>query len=388
MSRFSGVLGAVALCMATCLAGACSSGEAARDSESWDDSDRVIPVVVSRPVVRSLDDVFLEREATIFPVASPRIATRQDGFVVRYATELGDILHEGDLIAELDPTDHRLKLAELRAALERTRATLAERETAWKRTHELFERNVISEGQRDDRRAALDRARADVGEAQARVARAEQDLRELRIYAPIPGVVTEQLSWAGEYLERGDALAAMKRIDVVLAVCTVRERDLADVQEGAPALVAVTRFPGRRFEGLIWKIVPDVDVRSRSTPIKVLLPNPELTLTPGMSARVLFVRSLERALLIPKDAVLAEGDERYVLLVSDGVARRQPVRLGAAIGDKWHVRTGLEGSESVIVAGNEDLEAGSAVQVVDLPPPGPPTLPTSLQAEPSSNGGS
>jgi RND family efflux transporter MFP subunit len=143
----------------------------------------------------------------------------------------------------------------------------------------------------------------------------------------------------------------------------------------------VTGFPGREFEGLIWKVVPDVDISSRSLPVKVLLPNPDLALTPGMSARILFIRALDDALLIPKDAVLEDGDERYVLVVEKGSAERRPVEVGAAIGDRWHVRSGLEGNESVIVAGNEDLEAGSPVQVVELPPPGPPTLPDSLQAD-------
>jgi RND family efflux transporter MFP subunit len=122
-------------------------------------------------------------------------------------------------------------------------------------------------------------------------------------------------------------------------------------------------------------------VASRSIPVKVLIPNTELLLTPGMSARVRFVRELNRALLVPKDAVMADGDARFVLLVRDGVAERRELELGSSIDDRYHVRSGLEGGESVIVAGNEELEAGTAVQVVELPPPGPPSLPDQLQAE-------
>jgi membrane fusion protein (multidrug efflux system) len=367
---------------------ACSDGGALNEDGEGSRENRITPVVVAKPEVRSLQDVFLQREATILPPVQPRIATRQEGFVKRYIPEIGDILHEGDLIAEIDDTNHRLALVELRAALRRARATLSEQERAWKRAQELFEQNIISEGDLVARRAAIERAHADVAEAGARVDRAESDLADLRIVAPIPGVVTEQLSFAGEYLERGDILATMKRIDLVFAVCTVNERHAASIQEGAPAVVEVTGFPGRTFEGLIWKVVPDVEVKSRSFPIKVLLPNPDLVLTPGMSARVSFIRALDHALLVAKDAVLEDGDARYVLVVEDGTATRRPIELGAAIEDRWHVRAGLDGSESVIVAGNEDLDAGSAVRVVELPPPGPPTLPDSLQADRDAPAGS
>jgi membrane fusion protein (multidrug efflux system) len=370
------------------LGAACSEGGALREDGERSREDRITPVVVAKPEVRSLQDVFLQREATILPPVEPKIATRQEGFVKRYVPEIGDILHEGDLIAELDDANHRLALVELRAARQRAGATLSEEKRAWQRAQELFEQNIISEGDLVARRAAIERARADVAEAGARVERAETDLAELRIVAPIPGVVTEQLAYAGEFLERGDFLAAMKRIDLVFAVCTVNERHIAKIQEGAPALVEVTGFPGRSFEGLVWKVVPDVVVSSRSFPIKVLLPNPDLILTPGMSARVSFIRALDDALLISKDAVLQDGDEHYVLVVERETATRRPVELGVAIEDRWHVRSGLDGSESVIVAGNEDLDAGTAVQVVELPPPGPPTLPDALKADRAAPAGS
>jgi membrane fusion protein (multidrug efflux system) len=107
-----------------------------------------------------------------------------------------------------------------------------------------------------------------------------------------------------------------------------------------------------------------------------------------MSARVSFIRALDDALLISKDAVLQDGDEHYVLVVERETATRRPVELGVAIEDRWHVRSGLDGSESVIVAGNEDLDAGTAVQVVELPPPGPPTLPDALKADRAAPAGS
>ncbi len=350
--------------------------------------DHPTPVVVVRPEERSLDDAFLEREATLNPVSHARISTRREGFVRRRLVEAGDIVHEGDLLAELDPTDRELRLAELRASLTRAQATRVEQARAWKRAEKLFAQHVASESELEDQRSSLERARAEVEEVRARVKQAEQALEELRILAPMDAVVSSRFIEEGEYLERGDPVAELKRIDIIIAVCTVSERDLTAIQEGAPARVHVTAFPDRTFEGLVWRIIPNASVESRSFPVWVLLRNPEFILKPGMSARVTFVRRLERALLIPKDAVLEDETGAYVFVITDDLAERRSVELGPAVADSWSVRSGLSTHDLVVVTGNEDLESGEATQLVELPPPGPPTLPTSLEASHGDASGS
>ncbi|MCZ6821711.1 MAG: efflux RND transporter periplasmic adaptor subunit [Deltaproteobacteria bacterium] len=350
--------------------------------------DRPTPVVVARPEERSLDHAFLEREATLNPIAYARISTRREGFVRRRLVEEGDIVHEGDPLAELDPTDRELRLAELRASLKRAEATRVEQARARNRAEKLFARHVASESELEDQRSSLDRARAEVEEVRARVKQAEQALAELHILAPMDAVVSGRFIEEGEYLERGDPVAELKRIDSIIAICTISERDLTAVQEGAPARVHVTAFPDRSFEGLVWRIIPNASVESRSFPVWVLLPNPEFLLKPGMSARVTFVRRLERALLIPKDAVLEDETGAYVFVIADDRAERRSVELGPAIADSWSVRSGLSTRDLVVVAGNEDLESGEATQIVELPPPGPPTLPTSLEASRGDASGS
>ena len=107
-----------------------------------------------------------------------------------------------------------------------------------------------------------------------------------------------------------------------------------------------------------------------------------------MSARVAFVRNLHRALLVHKDAVVEDGDETVVWTVQDGKAERRPVELGGSFGDRWQIRSGLEPDEWVVVTGNESLHPGATVEVVELPPPGPPTLPAARRGVPSTEPGS
>ena len=216
----------------------------------------------------------------------------------------------------------------------------------------------------------MDQARARVEEARARVHTAEQDLAELRIVTPIPGVVTALSTDEGEYVTRGAVVAHVKRFDTIVAVCTVSERFLGEVHEGGPAVVEVSAFPGRTYPGLIWKVVGDAALESRSFPVKVLIPNLDLELKPGMSARISFRRQVDQAVLVPKDAVLDPAERPHVFVVRDGKAERRDLELGAAFGNRFHARSGLEPDDLVVVTGNEDLHEGGLVKVVELPASG------------------
>ena len=371
------------------LLAACSGEPAAKTGHGpggpW---DRTVPVVLAKPEQRALEDTFLEREATLLPLRATTLSALQEGLLIRLFPEAGDLVHAGDVIAQLEETDYRLRLEELRADLHKREATLAEREQAWKRTQELYRQNIVSVDERDARKVELDRAWAEVEEARVRGKRAEADLLGLQVTAPFPGVISALHTEVGTYLKRGDPVVELKQIDWVAVVCTVNERDLADVQEGATARVTFPAFPGRVFEGLVWKIVPDALIASRSFPVKIILRNPRNELKPGMSARVAFVRNLDRALLVSKDAVVEDGDETVVWTVQDGKAERRPVELGRSFGDRWQIRSGLEPDEWVVVTGNESLHPGATVEVVELPPPGPPTLPAARRGVPSAEPGS
>ncbi len=360
------------------LCAACSP--ASEDSDSRKRNSGPKPVAVVRVAQESVEGAFLQRDATLHPVSQVRVSTRQEGFVLSRSVEDGDVLHKGDPIAYLDDTEHRLRLTEFRAAQRRAEASREEAARAWKRTVELFERKVASAGERDDRRTELTRADADVAEATAREKRATEALDEFTIRAPMEAVVSELFIESGAYLERGDPIAHLKRINNMLAITSVSERYLSQIGEGLPVELTVTAYPGRSFEGVVWKIIPDASLESRSFPIRVLVPNPAYELKPGMSAQVNFSRRLDDALLVPKDSVLGRGENRHVFVVKDDVAVRREVSLGHAVGDRWHVTEGLTAEDWVIVTGNEELDDGGAVQIVDLPPPGPPTLPTRLEA--------
>jgi len=335
---------------------------------------RPLAVSVATPVERSVDNVFLVRDATLMATASSQISARTEGFVQRLRVQEGDYVKAGDVLAELDDTEARLRRDELEAARKSAQATLAEAKALAMRAAKIFDQRIIWVDAIDDGMAGLARARAEADEARARAARASEDLTHVRIVAPIAGAITRLFTETGEFLARGGPVLELKRIDMIMAVCTVSEADVAQVHEGASVHVAVTAYPSEPRNGLVWKIVPDAVVESRSFPVEVLLENQDHRLKPGMSARVSFVRHIESGIMIPKDSVIAPPPDPLVFVVVKGRAERREVELGPEVGDEWHVRSGVALGETVVVAGNETLAAGQPVLVVDLPPPGPPSL--------------
>lgn len=385
MGSRSGRVAVLALSSALLGAPGCSGEPSAEAQAGGGPKPReAVPVVVARPVLATIEDSFLEREATLLPIVTTKVSAQQEGLITRIYPEVGDVVHEGDTIVEMRDVDYRLRLAERKAELTKARVTLAERERSFARAEELYRKEIISEDERDDRELQLENARAEVELARARAERAEQDLAALRIVAPFPAVVASIDSEVGSYVQRGDPILELKRVDWIVALCTVSERDLQDVREGGSVWVALPAYPGRAFEGLIWKIVPDAVVASRSFPVKVLLQNPGIELKSGMSARIGFVRRVENALLVPKDAVVREGERSVVWVARDGRAERREVELGAAVSDRWHVRKGLGADEEVIVTGNESLQPEDRIQIAELPPRGSPASSEPRSAEPKA----
>jgi Barrel-sandwich domain of CusB or HlyD membrane-fusion len=116
-------------------------------------------------------------------------------------------------------------------------------------------------------------------------------------------------------------------------VGNVYEKDIATVRVGEPADVSVDAYPGQRWRGRITAIAGAIDPATRTLGIRVVLANPGLRLKPDMFATIRLVRAMRRAIVIPSEAVLREGNENYVFLQqSPGRFVRRPVSLGQEVG--------------------------------------------------------
>ena len=175
-----------------------------------------------------------------------------------------------------------------------------------------------------------------------------------RVYVDLGAKVTPQTPVA--------LIVDMDRVKVKIDVV---ERDLPKIKIGQEAKIRMDAYPEQVFKGKIWKISPVVDLESRTAPIEILISNPKHLLKPGMFARVeIITKESKDTLIIPRDALMKEGDSTFVFVAKDNRALRKEVTTGMSQGNLVEIKDNLEPGEEVIVMGKTRVKDGDLVRVI------------------------
>jgi len=226
-------------------------------------------------------------------------------------------------------------------------------------------------------RADYDRARASLGVDQARAASARTALSKMTLRAPFSGRIGLREVSVGEFVNVGQALVTLVRLDPIEVDFSVPETELAQISNGQTLRVTVDAYPGDTYAGEIVAIDPVVDANSRSARLRAQIPNPDGRLKPGQFAKLQLDTGTDNAaaLLVPEQALMQDGDTRFVYTVVDGKAKKTVIRTGARVPGLVQVVDGLKAGDVVITAGQAKpmMHDGMAVMVLPADGAGPPT---------------
>ncbi|HTO90199.1 MAG TPA: efflux RND transporter periplasmic adaptor subunit [Candidatus Sulfotelmatobacter sp.] len=264
----------------------------------------------------------------------------------------GQAVEKGTQLARLDDR-------EIRADAERAEAQREQAESNFKRSEKLLEQNAISPQEMDDAKTALKVADANEALAKAR-------LDKTRIRAPFSGLVGRRRVSPGAYLREGEVITDLARVDEMKVTFAAPERYAGLLRPGIAVDAMAPAFPSQHFPGRITVVDPVIDPDTRTVQLVAKLPNPERRLRPGMSANV-SVTFAERpgALVVPDEAVFAEGTQSFVFLVKrDSTVSKAPVRLGTRDSARVEILHGLEAGQVVVRAGHQKLYDGAHVMPV------------------------
>jgi membrane fusion protein (multidrug efflux system) len=278
---------------------------------------------------------------------APEIAGR----VLEIAFEEGQAVRRDQIIVRLDDALATAELAQARARLKlatanNVRATRLSRSgTAAKRTGE-------------EAQAIYEEVAASMEFAQLRV-----DRHVLR--APFDGIAGMRSTSVGAFVSAGTKIVNIEKIDQLKVDFRIPEIHLAAVKAGQGVLVEVDALPGQTFEGTIYAIDPAIDINGRSLSVRARLPNKDNLLRPGLFARITIRGLVERqVVLVPEGAVVPRAGQTLVFKVENGTAVAVPVLLGERRNGEVEITRGLEGPESVVVAGQHRLRDGVQVEIV------------------------
>jgi membrane fusion protein (multidrug efflux system) len=310
-----------------------------------------MPVDVAQVRTQSVRDGF-EALGTLEARDRIEVASESNGVVRELPFAEGQTVARGALLARLDDREIRAEAARASAVLEQARANHG-------RVERLFAQKAVSAQE-------LERFGTDLKVASANHGLARTRLDKTRIRAAFSGVVGRRRVSPGAYLQAGDVITELARVDELELAFDAPERYAGRVGVGTKVEIRPAAYPERRYTGTITTVDPMVDVRSRTMRLVARIPNPRRVLLPGMSAQVLVtLQERPSALVVPDEAVFAEGSQSFVFVVKpDSTVARAVVTLGVRDSSLVEVVHGLNAGDRVVRAGHQKLFDGAKVMPV------------------------
>jgi len=317
------------------------------------------------------------------------VAPKISGRIKVLQADLADSVKRGQVVALLDDAEYVQEVASARADLAVEKAGHAEAldqleitERELKRLEPIHKRGELSASQLDLVRSQMIAKKALIEVTRAHIARAEAELETARIrlgYTQVKAdwqggnenrVVAERYVDAGETVAANAHLLRIVELDPIIAVFFVTERDYARLSVGQQAHLGTDAYPGVDFVGSVQRIAPVFSETTRQARIELLVENPERRLKPGMFIRAtVMLQRVEDAIIVPELALTQrDGREGVFMVDADGrTARWQVIEPGIRQDGKLQV-TGAALSGQVVVLGQQMLDDGSELRVVEVRP--------------------
>jgi RND family efflux transporter MFP subunit len=324
------------------------------------------------------------------------------GRLSELAVDLGSRVQQDQMIAQLDPTDYRLRLRQTEAVLQQARARLGlpldgthdridperapvvrqaramlkEAQRNYERAAGLWERQLIAraeldtaattrqvaEGRYQDAIEEVRIRQAVLSERRSELEIARQQLLDSTLRAPINGAVRQRHASVGEYLAAGTPLVTVVRTHPLRLRLSVPERVAISVRLEQPVHVKVEADP-TVYEGRVVRLSPAINEEDRTLQVEAEVPNAHGRLRPGAFAEAEIITAAEeRAVFVPASAIVTFAGIDKALTVHDGMSVEKNVQIGRRVDDRVEIVKGLHPGELVVMTpGN--LVGGQPVSV-------------------------
>lgn len=296
----------------------------------------------------------------------------------------GSEVKAGDPLYQLDDETYRANWRSARASVARAEAGLEVAQLNAGRASELVKTKAVSDQEYRNLLATEKQAEADLEYARAQLASAKVPLDYARITSPITGRVGKSTVTQGALVtaDQATALTTVHRLDPIYVDVTQSATELLNLRRSlsesalkqAGAIpVAILLEDGSRYpiEGELTFADAAVDPTTGSVAMRIVVPNPDRMLLPGMYVRALVSNAiLEDGLLVPQRGIQRDPKgNAFALVVNDeGMVEQRAVDVGGTMGDNWLVRGGLSEGDRVIVEGLQKVRPGAPVDATPFQP--------------------
>ena len=291
--------------------------------------------------------VQVELAGSVQAVEHATISARVAGQIVNLPVQLGSKVNKGDLLV-------KISAAEINARVRQAEIQLAQAQRNLARESKLQEVNAST-------REKVKTLKEQEQTSEAAYREAQTILGYTEIKAPFAGTVTAKLVEVGDLAVAGAALLKLENgmeLEVVIQVPEAQSHALS-LASHLPLTVPAA---GLTLNAQIREISPTVDPASRTTQIKLTLPA-AAELRSGQFARVALVDSRATTLMISSQALKQKGQMQQVFVAEQGTARMRLVRIGAEVGGRTEILSGLQAGDLVVIDASDALHDGQALKV-------------------------
>jgi RND family efflux transporter MFP subunit len=318
------------------------------------------------------------------------IYAQTNGYVKSWLVDIGDIVHENTLLAELDTPEVDQQLSQAKATVEEAKAALQIAQVAADRWNTMVKAHAVSQEEADEKNATLNEARATLNADQANVGQLSALENFKHIRAPFTGTITYRNIDVGNFVSAPTGsnstatgtteLYRIAQTDPLRLYVDVPETSARFIQPGVEADLHVAAYPDRVFHGEVARSAGALDITSRTLRTEIRVPNPDGVLLPGAFAEVrLQLVDSAPAILIPANTLIVNSAGTQVALIEniDGQDKIHflPVKVGRDFGTEVEILQDVRDGDRLVTNPPADLNEGAVVTAKPLPKPATPSPP-------------
>ena len=340
--------------------------------------------VAVTPALKQDVPYYLSGLGTVTAFNTVTVKSRVDGELQKVNLTEGQFVHEGDLLAEIDPRPFQVALEQMEGQLFRDQAQLDNARVDFKRYDKLAKEGVIASQQVDTQNATVGQLEGAVRADQAQIDNEKLQLVYCKITAPLSGRVGLRLVDQGNMIHATDpnGLVVITQVQPIAVLFTLPEDNLPEVIQHMKSeelgVEAYSRDDQTKLAtGKLLTVDNQIDPTTGTVRFKAAFENRDLSLWPNQFVNTRLTLAMRNdAIVVPLAAIQRGTQGSYVYTVKAGKANMQPVKVDLIQGNIALIATGISAGDQVVVDGQERLQSGTPVEVHNTSPSGPAGAPT------------